>query len=440
MLILKPSCPPESSVRLINPERGFFAIIRAELTLQAQDMTKLAEAVFTPERDDLLLCEISLRRFADCGISAEGLRQVRELLSALKARNGSLILRFLYDWDGKGMAAEPRSLDLILEHIRQLGSIVSEHSNGIFLHQGLFTGSWGEMHGTRYSSPDDMAKLYLAQREAFGPDLLLCVRTIGQLRHLEKLPCLGRSIGLYNDGMMGSATDLGSYASDGYQADREEALLLQSRICLSAPNGGEAVYNPRYSDFREALKTLRKMRVSYLNRYHDTRVLEAWAKTRISAPGIWYGMDGLSYIERHLGYRYVISDVSMSKSLLQKTLRVRLTLSNIGFAPPYHKLYPKLTLRKEDAPSRSSYEINCMPEGGSPFGSPGKKRDMSHAAGKRAEAGSMAFFSEIKLPELPRGSFRLYFSLWSEKYGREILLGNEGPKDLGYPIGGFELT
>ena len=135
MLILKPSCPPESSVRLINPERGFFAIFRAELTLQAQDVTKLSEAVFTPEGDDLLLCEISLRHFADCGISAEGLRQARELLSALKARNGSLILRFLYDWDGKGMAAEHRSLDLILEHIRQL--------NGIFLHQGLFTGSWG---------------------------------------------------------------------------------------------------------------------------------------------------------------------------------------------------------------------------------------------------------------------------------------------------------
>ena len=182
------------------------------------------------------------------------------------------------------------------------------------------------------------------------------------------------------------------------------------------------------------------MRVSYLNRYHDPRVLDAWAKTRISAPGIWYGMDGLSYMERHLGYRYVISDVSMSKSLLKKTLRVRIEVSNIGFAPPYHKLYPKLTLRKDDAPSQSSYEIDCMPEGGSPYGSPGKKRDMSHAAGKRAEAGSMAFFSEIKLPELPRGSFRLYFSLWSEKYGREIFLGNEGPKDLGYPIGGFELT
>lgn len=442
MLILKPSCPPESSSRLVNPERGFLALFRVRLTPWAQDMKPLVDEIFAPDGDDLLLCEINLRQFYDSPLNQEGLKQVEDLLTLLKERGGSLILRFLYDWDGQGKSAEPRIIETILGHIRQLGPIVRSFSNTIFLHQGLFTGSWGEMHNTRYSAPTDMARLLMAQREAFGPDLLLCVRTIGQLHCLEVLPFFSNNIGLYNDGMMGSESDLGSYNADGYQGDREQAIMLQNEICLHVPNGGEVIYNARYSEFSEALRTLKKMRVSYLNRFHDTKALDEWSKVRISTPGIWYGMDGLNYIERHLGYRYVISDVSMSRSILKKTIRVKIVVSNIGFAPAYHRISPKLHLCLEDATFVTSYEISDISYESS-ADKDSADRNNGRKNGRYPENTEkddyIVFSAEIKLSGLTRGTWQLYFSLWSLKYGREILMGNEGLKGSGYPIGGFEI-
>jgi hypothetical protein len=436
MLILKPGCPPESSDRLVNPERGFLALFKARLTPWAQDMKSLTDGIHSPDGDDLLLCEVNLNQFYDCPINSEGLRQLDELLSSLKARGGSLILRFLYDWDGKGLSAEPRMIETILGHIRQAGTIVREYSDAIFLHQGLFTGSWGEMHGTRYSSVSDMSRLLMAQRDAFGPGMTLCVRTIGQLQSLEALPGCSKSIGLYNDGMMGSESDLGSYASDGYKADREEALKLQSRICLHVPNGGEAVYNARYSAFPEALRSLRLMRVSYLNRFHDTRALKLWSDTHILTPGIWHGMNGFDYIERHLGYRYVIRDVSMDKALFKNKIQVKAVIENIGFAPAYHKLSPRLTLCLKDAPDRTSYMIDDV----SCTCAADASGDGKICRGAGAARGTLTVTAYITLSGLAAGSWRLYLTLWSDKYGREVYMGNEGREDPGYPIGGFDIT
>ena len=124
MIKLRPSCPQETPERLINPERGFYAIYKMELSDSPQDVQRLAEGIYTPEDDELLLCEFSLKRFAGGPLSECALGQVREMLAALRKRGGSVILRFLYDWDGWGAASEPDSVDTLIGHIRQLGPLV----------------------------------------------------------------------------------------------------------------------------------------------------------------------------------------------------------------------------------------------------------------------------------------------------------------------------
>ena len=416
MLRLYSHCPPESSQRLINPERGLYAIVKLELSDDVQDVEGMVEGLFTPEQDDLLLCEINLRRFTAKPLSDCALRQAESFLNALRKRGGSLILRFLYDWDGRGMASEPNSRERITEHMRQLGPAVRAHADRVFLHQGLFIGSWGEMHGTRYSSKEDLRVLLSALRGAIGPEVTIAMRTMEQRHALEDQPG-GRRLSLYNDGIMGSVSDLGSYPVSDIEKDREKALRAQEQLCLRVPNGGEVIYNPAYSGFTQAAETLRRMRVSYLNRFHDVRALRDWASDRCMEPGLWQGMDGLDYMERHLGYRYVLQDVRLGRSITGQALKVRVRLGNVGFAPAYQPLTPRLILVGEDGertvPMRWAASV------------PDAWREIVAA-------------TQLQIRELPRGKGKLRFCLWSEKYRREILLGSEGHEGTGYCIGGFE--
>ena len=416
MIKLKPHCPQKTSGRLKNPERGFYAIYKMELSDSPQDVQKLAEGIYTPEDDELLLCEFSLKRFAGGPLSECALGQVREMLAALRKRGGSVILRFLYDWDGWGAASEPDSVDTLIGHIRQLGPLVRAESDMIYMHQGLFTGSWGEMHGTRYGSAEDMKKLLLAMRGAFGPDITIAVRTLAQLRLLSDVPGAGK-LGLYNDGITGSVSDLGSYPEAVDDAGREMAIAFQKEACLTMPNGGEAVFDPSYSAYENAVKTLWRMRVSYLNRFHDLKALDGWAAADCGKSGVWKGMDGLSYIERHLGYRYMIRDVRLWRAMFSDTLFVRVVMYNEGFAPAYFPLSAWLIVRSGDKE---------------------KKFEMKLTDPVRDGGQSLSAETELKLEALGQGSGKLYFCLRSDKHKRAVLLGNEDRDGEAYYIGGFE--
>lgn len=416
---LKCFCPAESPEKLVNPERGFYAIFKAELTDEPQDAGRLVSWIYTPDGDELLLCEFSLAQYRDRPLSKAALGLLCELLEALRKRGGGLILRFLYDWDGRGAASEPGSLELVLEHIRQLGDAVRANADLIFVHQGLLTGSWGEMHDTRYGSDDDIKRLFAQMRLAFGPDVTIAVRTAEQLGLLRQLPECG-SLGLYNDGIMGSVSDLGSYG--GVRSDEERLRALEgiSGLCSQLPGGGEAVYNPLYSGYRNAVKTLALMKVSYLNRFHDLRALGAWAGSDCGEGGVWEGMDGLNYIERHLGYRFVIRRVRVSRRLLSGRLLVEATLSGDGFAPAYFETEAQIILKNNDTQK--------------PFAMSWKGSGISSCCGsKRAEA-----YAYIDLRGLGPGSWQIYLRLWSRKHQRQILPANEGGGPAGHLIGGFE--
>lgn len=88
----------------------------------------------------------------------------------------------------------------------------------ILVHQGLFVGSWGEMHGSKFLSTAPMTELVQTLYEAIGGICPIAVRKPEQLRsiveqlELEKKTAV--SLTLFNDGIFGSETDLGTYGTE----------------------------------------------------------------------------------------------------------------------------------------------------------------------------------------------------------------------------------
>lgn len=61
-----------------------------------------------------------------------------------------MILRVCYDTEGKGMEREPQRIFVVQRHMQALGSLAERYADAILTVQGVFVGSWGEMHTSRF--------------------------------------------------------------------------------------------------------------------------------------------------------------------------------------------------------------------------------------------------------------------------------------------------
>ena len=155
----------ESSIELQNPNRGFYYIYGFWIKDESVDYTTLVKQKFANDTDTTLaLIEINLQEYRNGKISDAGLQNIKKLFDALRQENKTYLVRFLYDWDGKNQLYEPDSIDIILNHMKQVKSVLRENADIIFSLQGLFVGNWGEMNGTKYvdqKSLRTLAKQYL---------------------------------------------------------------------------------------------------------------------------------------------------------------------------------------------------------------------------------------------------------------------------------------
>lgn len=343
----------ESAEALDNPGRGFYII---DAFYVQDDAVPKLDAM----DDGLVLVEINLAEYREGPISRKGLDAIDNYLSLF--RDGRrLMVRFLYDWDGEGPASEPESLDIILNHMKQVGPIIKDHAGSIFTLQGLFTGSWAEMHSTAFGSDEDVRTLARTLFEATEGAVYMAVRTPVQWRAATGNGIdveLAAKLGLYNDGMFGSDTDFGTYSNG-----REFELSFQNILCRSVPNGGEAVGRDTLSDFENAVSELSKARVSYLNGQYDPETLAKWKSVTVSDGSVFDGLDGLSYIERRLGYRLWISDVDVSADFLRGRLKMSVDIRNSGFAPPYFPMEVIFTVRNIVTGESYSASADCSLSG-----------------------------------------------------------------------------
>ncbi len=416
-------CPRETADVLSGPERGFYSILR----YRASDDASVPEEIFRHENDTLLLVEINLCAYADGDLSPAALEGIGVLLRRLRTPDCGLILRFLYDWDGQNMLTEPRSIGTILRHMEQLGPLIRENADGIYLTQGLFVGNWGEMHGSRYLRTDSLKRLYEAFSAALGDRVRISLRTPALWRSIVGLStdeevesavlALSSPPALFNDGMLGSESDIGTYGVGPRERERE--LTFQNRLCRFVPNGGEVVGDTSLSDAEAAMQTLARMRVSYLNREYDRRTLEKWKLARVCATGIWNGKSYFDYAEAHLGYRFVVRSVNLGLSAFTGTLNAEIAVENIGFAPIYHDTAAELVF----------------------VGAGGETAFPMTGSVSQLMSGSRPGLFTARLASLPErlreAEYDICFRLHSLKYGVTILTANERCGNGGLPIGRY---
>lgn len=431
----------ESAKELRNPDRGFYAIYGFRIKEEPVDYAaELAERMKEDTATTLAMLQINLQEYRSGALSSAALENVENLLQAISGTDKRWIVRFLYDWYGENEQYEPQDIGIITGHMEQLGDILKTYKDCIFTLQGLFIGNWGEMNGTRYADQESMRRLTAQLLKSTDETTFLAVRTPAQWRKITGTADIvttdsevTRRLGLFNDGMLGSESDYGTYggqtrteAGETAAWTRAEELAFQEELCGKVPNGGEVIVDNAFNDLEAAIADLRIMHVTYLNENYDRKVLEKWAAGTMHTGDCFDGMDGLSYIERHLGYRLLISGAELSQEPGQETAELAVSIRNIGFAPLYRTCDMRIVLCAENGESVFEREFPA---------------DLSGLTGGNRTEREAVFTVRLPVPEVEDGSFTVWLQMSDPVTGKQIVFANEQTnEENGYQLGKFTVN
>lgn len=370
----------ESTEELGNPYCGWYNMYGYSLTDGPADQFDNTTSRYLSNSSNtrMVLLEINLKNFNNGPLTANALAQLNHTLDLWENEGHNLIVRFLYDWDGKAMETEPSEFETIKTHMSQVAAIINNHVSSVYIMQGIFVGDFAEMHSSHYMDEAHMTELADHLNSLIDKRIYLSVRTPQHLRTIlgtASLPDVESTvkensgnfrIGLYNDGMLGSSIDVGTYGSSDMQftsdnfkskGNRAQEIQYQNTLCLMVPNGGEAVLDNPYNDIDNAAVDLASMHVSYLNRAHDLSVINKWERQIYTGNDAFYGSTAKYYISTHLGYRYVLRNASVTWKSHKSTASLQLSVDNVGFAPSYRDFNVYITVESTDSKGNSSIDV-----------------------------------------------------------------------------------
>lgn len=370
----EPKTQTEITGMLNRPECGWYRLYSYYLR---PDTPLSADELYLEKEDEdgytfrLALLEFNLAEYAQGKLDNSALENITTVLQRFSRTKAKVIVRFLYDWDGLAAQKEPENISIIKQHMKQTGKLLNQFSDLIYTTQGIFVGNWAEMHGSKYLTTQDMTTLIACYASMTDSSIYLAVRTPNQYRsiveELKKHPkryekynisesrLLSR-LGLYNDGMLGSVSDVGTYFEADNTATKKESLAVrqkelefQSKLCQKVPNGGEAIHSNSYNDGENAVNDLAKMHVSYLNQMHDETVIQKWRDTTYTgADSLYQNHTVYDYITDHMGARYVLKNCTLSYKSFQQLAKGTLEIENKGFSSRYHDSDFSLALISEE--------------------------------------------------------------------------------------------
>lgn len=415
-----------------NPYIGFYTL--TGITLSDETQPELPEAADDSSQEGIVLLEVNLKQYKDRDLSEQALHELQTVFSAYRDNGNQLIVRFLYDWNGKNLETEPESLNQILKHMSQTAEIVNAYKDTIYILQGLFIGDCGEMHHSKYADAEDMKVLAEHLASVTDPSIYMAVRTPAQLRSIlgtDSLPdeealrngTLSARLGLFNDGMLGSGNDVGTYGEKSRnEADvtsawtRADEIAFQNELCQVVPNGGEVIQDNLYNDLENAVTDLNAMHVSYLNKDYDTNVYDKWRQ------GTYEGQNGYDYIAAHLGYRYSLKSSEYVSGKWRKTKgTLKVQVENSGFSCSYRSFDVRVQVVSQEG--EVCQDLVC---------------DIDTKLWQAGETTDLSV--PVDFGSLPSGSYELYFSVSDPWLDRQITLANQlTQNEWGYFIGKLDL-
>ncbi len=290
-------------------------------------------------------------------------------------KNGSTIaVRFRYDANGKDNP-EPSSFDTVLKHISQIkaSKILDDYSDILMFVESGFVGKWGEQHSGKYTSLDHKAQLLGAMLDCVPSPVPVTVRTpdtfaryvgISRAELADYTPEAGSDaarVGLYNDGYLGSNSDLGTFSN------REVETSWLGRQTVASYYGGEfsgAIDFAKQFDTylpENCIPEMYKTHLSYIN----GNIFELYKDITFDASldfgtdnSAYYGKSVFDFIRDHLGYRFVLTDSSIGLSESGSMLDVEFSLINKGFANAVKKPFAEVLLENGGRFVRTAVEID----------------------------------------------------------------------------------
>lgn len=292
-------------------------------------------------------------------------------------KNGCVIaMRFRYDDVGK-LNPEPSSYDKIIDHINQIrdDGFLEEYKDILAFVESGFVGSWGEHWGGKYCSFEDKARLLDILLDVVPDEIPVTVRTpltfttwagIGEDdidEYISEPDSDASRVCLYNDGYMGSDSDLGTYRN------RERDLKWVSRQAVNSYYGGEFSGNLEFTQQYEtylpenSIPEMYYTHLSYINSniyqlYKNYTFGEQYDVENVDNSA-YYGETVYKFMRDHIGYRFVLRDSDLSTSVQQGgILTLEADIENTGFANPLMTQKAEIILEKDGNYIKTEVDVN----------------------------------------------------------------------------------
>ena len=369
----------ESVAEIANPDQGFYRPIYVTATdggVSYHSYIVTAATRLYHLRIDISAFSSAVNGESDKALPQSVLDGLDGLLSYLKERDKNAIIRFAYDPRYEGSSNKEPSLQMILKHIEQVCPIISNYASTVTAIEAGLIGPWGEMHSSAIANADYINPIigaFLSQTE----DIPVLVRTpkmiynylgitINDIDDYTIAPdSEAYRLGLYNDGYLGSSSDLGTYTN------REREVEFLSRQTEHLPYGGEVVIpSSELHDIDVCLPEMFEIHLSYLNIEWNNYVIDKWKNSlytaECGADAAYYGKTAFEYIRNRMGYRYVVKKSTFKYSDRADKLQVELNFDNVGFGNLNKSKRAKLIFAGSDGSVAYTKEVKSF-TGGNEF-------------------------------------------------------------------------
>ena len=334
----------ETVEEFYNPGRGFYAPGYVHYLREGNLMPAYTQRL-VHMRLDLTDFSGAYNKTGDAELTRDMLETLDATLVRLEQDQNMAIVRFAYDPLFSGGKTYEPSMEMILRHQEQLGEVLSEHADSILAVECGIFGKWGEMHGSDACTQENFHRVIDQWLEVLPESIPVSVRTITQLcdwlgmdqSELEAFAAQpgekAYRVGIYDDAYLASDTDMGTYV------DRKAEIAWLSEQTRHSIFGGEAgyVYGTQ-GEIQASVSYIEKeafvTHLTYLNMDWNEQVVED-LKGEIydGADQRYRGESGFTYVNNHMGYRFLVRGVRATKETPQtQSLRLQVDVENVGFA------------------------------------------------------------------------------------------------------------
>ena len=327
-----------------NPDRGLYKLVQVELQNEEEnfdDFEKKIEEINENDKEvSLISLQLNLKNYVqENNISKNKLIEINKYFSIIRKNGYKVIFRIVYD--SVGQANPEPEFNIILQHMEDLKEIYATNKDIIFVVEAGFLGTNGEWVNGKYDKymteknkvieklleivPEEVQISF--RKPIYITDYLSSKNTVTESNAFST-DIISR-FGLYNSGYLESENDSDTYN----KLERTESIEWQKLQTKYTSFGGVVKnWKSNYNDLENAIKDMFTRHCTYLNKNADENVMEKWKGTLYTGTEeIYNRKSGYVYIQNHLGYRLLLTNVEFNGTEAGKNAEVSINLENIGF-------------------------------------------------------------------------------------------------------------